>query len=235
VLFLYEQLRLTTEIVEHHMAKRNYDAIIKACSKYGDQDAQLWVMALGYFANQPRCDRELTQVLQRVEDKNLLPPLRVVQVLAASSTKTLEVVKDYIVRTLQRETQAIEQDQRDIRSYQEQTSDMRDRLAELRSQARTFQETKCQVCAQQLELPAVHFLCGHSFHVRCLGDNDAECVRCAPEFHQKRQMLRQMRAAASNHDQFFKQLEDARDGFETVAEYFSRGTFQEDAPDAAKP
>ena len=34
-------------------------------------------------------------------------------------------------------------------------------------------------CNQTLGLPAVHFLCMHSFHQRCLGDNERECPKCA--------------------------------------------------------
>jgi hypothetical protein len=37
-----------------------------------------------------------------------------------------------------------------------------------------------------------------------------------------------MRAGARRHDQFFKQLDNADDGFATVAEYFGRGIFQPD-------
>ena len=34
----------------------------------------------------------------------------------------------------------------------------------LTSSARIFQLNKCTLCHQQLDLPAVHFLCMHSFH-----------------------------------------------------------------------
>jgi len=36
-------------------------------------------------------------------------------------------------------------------------------------------------------------------------------------------------ARAKNHDDFFKRLEDSRDGFNTVAEYFGLGIFQQEA------
>jgi len=34
-----------------------------------------------------------------------------------------------------------------------------------------------------------------------------------------------MRNSVSQHDKFFKQLDDSADGFATVAEYFGRGIF----------
>jgi hypothetical protein len=48
--------------------------------------------------------------------------------------------------------------------------------------ANTFQGTKCHACTSSLSLPAVHFLCMHSFHERCVVDSDRQCPICAPEF-----------------------------------------------------
>ena len=49
------------------------------------------------------------------------------------------------------------------------------------TQVRVFQSTRCSLTEQTLELPVVHFMCGHSFNVRSLGDNDKECPLCAPD------------------------------------------------------
>lgn len=48
-------------------------------------------------------------------------------------------------------------------------------------QARVYQASKCALSGAPLELPAVHFLCGHSFSMKSLGENDAECPLCAPQ------------------------------------------------------
>lgn len=77
----------------------------------------------------------------------------------------------------------------------------------------------------------------HSFHQRCLGENENECVICAPQNKTIRDMKRANEANAGQHDQFFKQvhfysvvgnliyfqLEGSVDGFATVADYFGRG------------
>ena len=44
-----------------------------------------------------------------------------------------------------------------------------------------FQVSKCEACGRPLELPTIHFLCKHSYHLRCLGENDQTCPKCAPE------------------------------------------------------
>lgn len=59
-----------------------------------------------------------------------------------------------------------------------------------------FQASRCAASGGPLELPAVHFLCGHSFNARALGDNDRECPLCAPDFKRVMDIRRNMAAAA---------------------------------------
>ena len=84
---------------------------------------------------------------------------------------------------------------------------------------------KCSACSNPLDLPATHFLCMHSFHQRCLGDNEKECPMCAPSNRTILEIKRSQEANASRHDQFYKQLEVADDGFSVVADYFGRNVF----------
>lgn len=232
VLFLYAKLNppMFREIVQHHMDRGKYSDVIETCKRHGDQDPGLWVQALSYFANKEEaCDEEIIDVLNHIETRNLLPPLRVVQILSQNPHKPLSVVKDYIIRVLENEKAVIQADQREIRRYQEETATMKQQAHLLKTRATTFQGLKCHACTNAISLPAVHFLCMHSFHQRCVVDNDRECPKCAPEFQNVRTMKMTMRASASQHDKFFKKLDDSKDGFATVAEYFGRGIFDKGA------
>lgn len=64
-------------------------------------------------------------------------------------------------------------------------------------QARVFQNSRCALSGSALELPAVHFMCGHSFNARALGDNERECPLCAPQFRTILDIRRSLRAGAS--------------------------------------
>ena len=61
-----------------------------------------------------------------------------VQTLAHNSTATLSVIKDYLVNKLQRESQQIEDDERKIRQYREETAHLRSEIQELK--------TRCVTC-----------------------------------------------------------------------------------------
>lgn len=56
-----------------------------------------------------------------------------VQTLAHNSTATLSVIKDYLINKLQRESQQIEEDERKIRQYREETALLRSEIQDLKT------------------------------------------------------------------------------------------------------
>lgn len=106
---------------------------------------------------------------------------------------------------------------------QEDTASMRKEIQDLRTNARIFQLSKCTACTFTLDLPAVHFMCMHSFHLRCLGDNEKECPECAPEYRSILETRRNLEQNARDQNWFFQQLKNSKDGFSVIADYFGKG------------
>lgn len=102
---------------------------------------------------------------------------------------------------------------------------MRAEVHELKTNARIFQLSKCTACTSVLDLPAIHFLCMHSFHQRCLGDNEKECPICAPAYRHVLDLKRNLEQNAGDHDTFFQLVRNSEDGFSVIADYFGRGIF----------
>ncbi|XP_019478448.1 vacuolar protein sorting-associated protein 11 homolog [Meleagris gallopavo] len=229
VLYLYEQGKLFQQIMHYHMQNEQYKKVIEVCELYGDQEACLWEQALGYFARKEEdCKEYIAAVLKHIENKNLMPPLLVVQTLAHNSTATLSVIKDYLVNKLQKQSCQIEQDGQRIQKYRDETTRIRQEIEELKASPKIFQKTKCSICTSALELPSVHFLCGHSFHQHCFesySESDSECPTCMPENRKVMDMIRAQEQKRDLHDQFQHQLKCSNDGFSVVADYFGRGVF----------
>ncbi|XP_010156406.1 PREDICTED: vacuolar protein sorting-associated protein 11 homolog, partial [Eurypyga helias] len=202
VLYLYEQGKLFQQIMHYHMQNGQYKKVIEVCELYGD----LWKQALGYFARkEDDCKEYIAAVLKHIENKNLMPPLLVVQTLAHNSTATLSVIKDYLVNKLQKQGRQIEQTEERIQKYREENTRLRREIEELKSSPKIFQKTKCSICTSALELPSVHFLCGHSFHQHCFesySESDAECPTCMPENRKVMDMIRAQEQKRDLHDQF---------------------------------
>lgn len=226
ILVVYEHLKLYHEIVDFHMENNDYEQVISSCKKYGPMDPDLWIEALTYFAlRDDDCQHEIGEVLNNIDRENLLPPLPIIQILSQKPTTQLVVVKDYIVRRLSQENQLIAEDQRCINNYREETEKMKKEFEELRSGAKIFQLHKCTACTGPLDLPSVHFLCMHSFHLRCLGEYDKECPVCVRNNRKILEIKKSLEENSEQHEAFFRELDAASDGFEVVAKYFGRGIF----------
>jgi len=217
MIYLYEKLRLFGEILQYYMETGNHKRLIRACVNHGTTDPDLWVQALKYFAeHEDPCEDEIAQVLEHIEDPKIqLAPLMVLQILSSHAKKPFGVIKDYVIRILQREKDQIEEDEKAIEKFQHETSTMRKEIEDLTTKPTTFMPSR------DLMLPAVHFLCKHSYHEQVIGSR--ECPKCAPEYRSVMEIKEQVRQSASQHELFFKMLEGSNDGFGVVAEYFGRG------------
>ncbi|KAJ4827545.1 Vacuolar protein sorting-associated protein 11 [Turnera subulata] len=228
LLYLYEKMKLYKEVIACYMQAHDHEGLIACCKRLGDSDkggdATLWADLLKYFGELGEdCSKEVKEVLTYIERNDILPPIIVIQTLSRNPCLTLSVIKDYIARKLEQESKLIEEDRRAIEKYQEDTLAMRKEIQDLRTNARIFQLSKCTACTFTLDLPAVHFMCMHSFHQRCLGDNEKECPECAPEYRSVLEMKRNLEQNSKDQDRFFQQVKSSKDGFSVIAEYFGKG------------
>eukprot|EP00124_Ichthyophonus_hoferi_P000529 Ihof_evm7s20 gene=Ihof_evmTU7s20 len=205
VLYLFEKAKLYSNIVQYCMSKKDYAQVIAKCQKYGQQDPTIWIMVLLLFSSsEHNCRKELAEVLVHIERKNLLPPLLVVETLSKNSSVTLTVVRDYLVRCLKAATLDISEDERLIEHYRNETAKIRLKIETLRETPKLIQTSQCTACSRPLELPTIHYMCGHSYHIVCLGD-DKDCPMCQPDACKVTEMLRSQERTATDHEKFFKQ------------------------------
>jgi vacuolar protein sorting-associated protein 11 len=152
--------------------------------------------------------------------------LLVLQILARDGRTSLGSVKEYVIRRLEEEQKLVEKDKAAIDDLEKETEKMRGDIETLRTKASVFQLTKCSYCGHKLELPSIHFMCMHSFHAGCIGENEQGCPTCATQNRVIMDIKQKQQENAVDHDQFFKLLAQSTDGFSTVAMYFGRGIFR---------
>lgn len=230
-----EQAGLLFDIFRSYTSAKDTRGAIKALRKYGPDEPQLYPAALAYLTSDPRVleeagPDELANVLSKIDKDGLMAPLQVVQTLVGQSSSggvaTMGMIKPYLHDTISRERKEIQDNRRQIDTLRGDTEKRRAEIADLGSKPAVFQATRCSDCGQGLDLPAVHFLCKHSFHQRCLrggeGD-DVECPQCAGGNELIRKMREEQKKAAEKHDLFKIELEGSDDRFGTVAKWFGRG------------
>ncbi|GAB0139157.1 hypothetical protein EsDP_00007370 [Epichloe bromicola] len=232
-----EQAGLLFDIFRSYTSAKDTRGAIKALRKYGPDEPRLYPAALAYLTSDPRVLEEagadeLANVLSKIDKDGLMAPLQVVQTLVGQASgggvATMGMIKPYLHDTILRERKEMEDNRRQIETLRSDTEKRRAEIADLGSKPAVFQATRCSDCGQGLDLPAVHFLCKHSFHQRCLrggveDDDDVECPQCAGGNDLIRKMREEQRKAAMKHDLFKAELEGSEDRFGTVAKWFGRG------------
>ncbi|CAH0489826.1 unnamed protein product [Peronospora farinosa] len=233
--YLYNKLHMYHMLVQFHIEENDDQSIVEEVRKHGDKDPNLWSLALKYFAERGPLPKgatsgeewkELKQLLVLIDTNPAIPPLQVVQVLSQSRELPVSVIKQYVVNQLASDKKKIEEDEEKIKAFKGDTKQMKEELSQLSSRAVVFQATKCDLCNHDLDLPAVHFMCQHSFHLNCISETDRECLTCSMDHRHILGLKTQLEQKAGNHEQFYNQLETAADGFHTIAEYFGKGIFK---------
>ncbi|ROW06927.1 hypothetical protein VMCG_04113 [Cytospora schulzeri] len=226
-----EQAGLLSDIFRSYTSAKDTRGAMKALRKYGPQEPSLYPAALAYLTSDSRVlDEagldELSNVINRIDKGGLMAPLQVVQMLSKNAVATMGMIKPYLHDTIERERKDIASNRRRVAGFRSETEQRRQEMADLGSKPAVFQATRCPVCTQMLDLPAVHFLCKHSFHQRCLRGGDGvegECPLCAQNNATIRAIKKGQEENADRHELFKDELERSEDRFATVAGWFGRG------------
>ncbi|KAL2069728.1 hypothetical protein VTL71DRAFT_14407 [Oculimacula yallundae] len=232
-----EQAGLRFDIFRSYTSAKDTQGAIKALKKYGPEEPQLYPAALAYFTSDPRileeAGDELDAVLKKIDEDGLMAPLQVIQTLSTNAVATMGMVKVYLQQTIERERKEIASNRRLISSYRNETVDKRQEITDLSTKPQTFNNTRCSFCGSQLSLPAVHFLCKHSFHQTCLnmeigddGNVEGSCPNCRKDNDTIRAIRKAQDESADRHDMFLDALARSNDKFGTISEFFGRGVME---------
>ena len=110
------------------------------------------------------------------------------------------------------------------------TAQVKQAIDEVRSLPRVFQAAKCSGCTKALDVPSVHFYCGHSYHQSCFesfsAENDSECPICLPENAKLLSVIRQRQSVRDLSQKLQQQLAQAdADVMTVVSAFLSKAAF----------
>lgn len=227
--------------VAYFKATNDIPSLLRFCLKNGSKDPTLWTQTLNILASQSGTERQIREVLIHIERHRLLPPLAVLELLQQSQAVTLDAVKDYFLRASDDLANQLSHSQELLQSDMAEVLQMAEEVSRFKTKAQMFESERCDFCFLPVELPSIHFRCGHSFHIYCLSNNTENkagaaqvaglsqasycCAICTPQFNAKRLLLSQREAEACNADDFFKYLRGSTDGFDFILSWFGRGLF----------
>ncbi|CAE7630619.1 Vps11 [Symbiodinium sp. CCMP2592] len=206
---------------EHKDAKR----LLEVCKRYGSADQSLWVQALSFLASPESGGghlEEMGEVLRHIEDSDLMPLLLVIETLRSSNEVTIGDVRPYLQAQYRRLVESAETSRAKSTQDRQEIARMQQEIIQLRTQAKEFQNTRCFQCGLTLEVPAVHFFCGHSYHAYCVPP-DGTCPKCSSGALPKLSLKEQREAQARNAEDFFKYLQGGAGdrGIQAMGEWYT--------------
>lgn len=208
---------------EKHDAKR----LVQVCKLCGENDQSLWVQALSFLAAEDGDHmEEIGEVLKHIEQSDLMPLLMVIETLQQNPRIQIDAVRGYLQNQFKKLSEPVEASRRNARQDRTEIQRMQQEIVALRTQAQVFQNTKCFQCGLTLEVPAVHFFCGHSYHSYCM-PADGRCPKCSSEALHMITLKDQREAKVRNTEDFFKNLQGGggEGGVAAMAEWCGFGAF----------
>ncbi|CAK9112809.1 unnamed protein product, partial [Durusdinium trenchii] len=210
---------------EHKDAKR----LLDVCKRCGPADQSLWVQALSFLSSPESGGRhleEIQEVLRHIEDSDLMPLLLVIETLRHSEEVTIGDVRPYLQAQYKRLVDSLETSRGKSAQDRHEIARMQQEIIKLRTEAKEFQNTRCFQCGLTLDVPAVHFFCGHSYHSYCT-PSDGTCPKCSSGALPKLSLKEQREAQARNVEDFFKYLQGGAGdrGVQAMGEWCKFGAF----------
>ncbi|PPQ83311.1 hypothetical protein CVT25_004051 [Psilocybe cyanescens] len=234
LVLLWEKMGMYEDVLRFWMDKDKEGNTPNASQKvieylmyYGKDHPYLYPLVLRFLTSTPellnRHQEDLKGILEHIDEEELIPPLGIIQVLSRNGVASVGLVKEWLIKRIKESRSEIQNDQALTKSYRLETADRLKQVAELTNteEPRVFHVTRCSSCLGQLDLPSVHFMCNHSYHQRCIADNEAECPACAREHGVIREIKLSNDKLADRHDLFLAEVQES--GFEAIASAFGRG------------
>lgn len=91
-------------------------------------------------------------------------PLQVLNCLAVENGPNLLNVREYFLQVFQKENESTKQEEELVTKYRNDSITLKNHIKNLREHPIEFKSTLCNTCHQALSMPALYFLCKHSYH-----------------------------------------------------------------------
>lgn len=220
-MLIYENMELYTLILQEAPPEQ----CLEICVKFGDKDSSLWSDALVKLSRAD-CDSSiLAAFLEKVQEKEALPFLTILKVLRGAKKHTFATVLPIVQATFKREQQLLHEAEHQLEECNEQSKQNKEVIKKLSTQNFVINQSKCSSCQNDIESESRHFMCGHSFHLMCLGDSDDFCPICRDGYEKiVEEKIKKMESARSKRN-VQQMVSEAGDGFSFLLDQVSSSLF----------
>lgn len=230
VMLIYEEKRLYHIIVRKYLEKRDFGNLYSLCKRLGSTDPSVWLHALNGLKNIDQVPTSfLHEILQVIVAEKLQSPLQVLNALTAiENGPDLATVRGYFMQVFQKESEQITQDESLAEKFKKESELIKTNIQTITTESIEFRGSLCDACHQPLNLPAVYFLCKHTFHQECLrsySETEKECMACRKRNVQIQDLILKQNIGRNQSSDFDAKLKGSLEPFSVISDYFSKGLF----------
>uniref|UniRef100_A0A8R1TWI0 Vacuolar protein sorting-associated protein 11 homolog n=1 Tax=Onchocerca volvulus TaxID=6282 RepID=A0A8R1TWI0_ONCVO len=229
IINIYKKMKRYDKLIEYYMRQNKLREIVELCEKENSRD--LWIDVVVFASRGKDIDSDAIKfLLERIEATNSIHPLVVLEILSKSDKICVGDVRDYIVNWMERQNAEVEKDEETIAENEAKMAEIEEQIDSINYKVQIFQMNKCSACDTSLQLPAVHFLCKHSYHAHCL-ESYSEKADCCPAcirdgFNERiRSDNRQDFSTHSAYIQFQNEVNESVDCMSLISSYIGNGLF----------
>lgn len=245
VMLIYEEKKLYNLIVRHYLATQDFSSLYVLCKRLGTMEPQIWLHTLNGLKNNRQVPTSfLQEILHVIALEKLQSPLQVLQALTAiENGPNLSTVRHYFMQIFQKESEVMIQDEAQAEKYRTDSDELKKSINTLNCEPVEFRGSLCDACHQPLVLPALFFLCKHSFHQECIrsySETEKDCMVCRKKNSQLQDLMHKQNEIRNKNNVFKDQLNSSPEPFSVIASYYGRGLFNKivlvaDDDDEVKP
>lgn len=215
--------------------ERSYKIVLD----HGDEEPELYRLALTTYTLKDSYlseigEEKIHKILERIETQKSLLPLEVIDCMTSGGANVkLGLVKDYILRSIERQKKEIQNNEKLMVAYEAKLKDLTDQINDIVRRPKLVNSTKCSVCSKPLDFPIVYFKCGHQMHEACLAehtsimelseDDNSVCPICTSDQDALLMLKMQQDEMANRQDLFKANLKSSTEKFKTMFAFLGRG------------
>lgn len=191
-------------------------------------------LALSYLVSSKdvlsKCEDILDKIFEEIKQERTLAPLQVFEILSTKSVATVGHVRKYLVELITAQEDEIQRNEQLAESYKTESDAKKEQIKELLTSTKLAQNAQCEYCSQPLDLPCIHFACGHSYHQRCLdtsihatSQSSPSCPKCLSEYDNIKMLRKAQDEMADRADLFDAALEESDAKFRVLTDFVGHG------------
>lgn len=178
--FVYKERGLYIEILQSSLPEE----FLGICHDFNNENVwkeaiiQLVQISISDKQNQPKYFEILKQIIKEVSENNIITFAEILNILSRCQTTTLELIHDLLINDLSKLQETVQERSTELSGLDKELSDITKVIDQCKDEYFVIKPGSCRACSLKIDRPSRHFLCGHSFHLGCLGDETSICPIC---------------------------------------------------------